>query len=217
MFRLLLFFSLFILTCSCKDNRHIAKQEKYFVISKYLKERDSLYEVRIKEYETNEDPSLAPPFKTDTAAIGSLNFIIKDKDSAYFYKKALDVNFYMCGNGIEEGIELRKPILDEDLFMKISTKEIPLIINLNKVLFDEYRKKNNRFSPLVVFALLQDSINNDMKEDFTSTLEKNKMQLYSFRKVSRHERMAINSWNSLTSQQQRQLNIQRHNKLYQSN
>ncbi|HCD9234748.1 TPA: hypothetical protein ACGZ99_001735 [Elizabethkingia anophelis] len=212
--KLTFLFSLYLITYSCKEKQPITNQKEYFVLSQYLKEQDSLHNVKLKRAEDNKE--IPPPLKRDTTAVGSLNFLIKNNDSAYFYKKSLDVNFYMCGNGIEEEREFRKPILEEDLFIKISTVEITSIINLYKVPFSKYSKRRNNI-PLVVFALMRDSINNDMMKNFTSILEANGMKSYRFRKVSNYEKKAVSLWNSLTFQQQKQLNIQRHNRLYQSN
>ncbi|CAM3964299.1 hypothetical protein ELBR111191_19785 [Elizabethkingia bruuniana] len=57
--KLTFLFSVYLITYSCEEKQPITKQKEYFVLSQYLKEQDSLHNVKLKRAEDNKE--IPPP------------------------------------------------------------------------------------------------------------------------------------------------------------
>ena len=201
---------------SCKKQKAIKKIKTQFVYSSYQRSVDSAFNARrdsiMKLEQGREDYIRFPP-----SSIGVLNFVVIDKDSSFIYIKPYTAMLRMCGTFSKEEEEWDSSIRSSDALQKISNNEFLRIINFYKAIFQKNVSNNTWVSPSVTIALAKDTIKSPIVYEARETLEHNRMQNYCVRMISNFEEKAINDWNSLTSQQQRQLNIQRHNKLYQSN
>lgn len=178
---------------SCTKTQNEEKKEfisrEYFSVSEFSKKIDSLKSNAAKA------DSLIPIIPKEEKRLnknyfqGSIHFLILDEHNSYYVINSLEPQISMCGVSPEHSEQDSLAYISNsnqitDKIKPIKTSEITKILKKHKpAILHSY---NN--SPLIIsFALKKDTLKGPTVYNIISFMEKDKMQLYTFRRMNEYE------------------------------
>lgn len=184
-------FLTFVFSCTRtqKEEKKEFISREYFSVSEFSKKIDSLKSNAVKA------DSLIPMMPKEEKRLnndyfqGSIHFLILDEDNSYYAINSLEPQISMCGVSPElskqdslDYISNSNQITDK--IKPIKTSEITKILKKHKsAILNSY---NN--SPLIIsFALKKDTLKGPTVYNIINFMEKDKMQLYTFRRMNEYE------------------------------
>lgn len=178
---------------SCTKTQNEEKKEfisrEYFSVSEFSKKIDSLKSSDVKA------DSLIPMMPKEEKRLnknyfqGSIHFLILNEHNSYYVIKSLEPQISMCGVSSELSKQDSLAYISNsnqitDRIQPIKTSEITKILKKHRsAILNSY---NN--SPLTIsFALKKDTLKGPTVYNIISFMEKDKMQLYTFRRMNEYE------------------------------
>lgn len=184
-------FLTFIFSCTKtqKEEKKEFISKEYFSVSEFIKKIDSLQSNAVKA------DSLIPMMPKEEKRLnknyfqGSIHFLILDEDNSYYVIKSLEPQILMCGvSSVLSKQDSLAYISNSnqitDRIQPIKTSEITKILEKHKSAI----LNSHSNSPLIIsFALKKDTLKGPTAYNIISFMEKDKMQLYTFRRMNEYE------------------------------
>lgn len=193
--KLLYFFSIFLLICSCKKNEYeknlTLAHKEYFSISENNQKLDSIKNIRKDSRETLEI-HLDKKYNTNYH-IGGIHFLIEDSITSYYLINYLENPILMCGNidplSKQDSINLINESVEKIKNIRpIKTREI---INVLKKYKSKILSEKSNIPIQITFALKNDTLKGNSMYNILQYMEKNKMYIYDIRQMNNDELIKI--------------------------